>query len=85
MLEIHHTKKEVTSLIFILNFQKNWIRFMMISKIKFSNKFDVGIFYVFNIGIIIINFKLLFIGNKTFFFENSDFNFLATFCHFIFS
>jgi hypothetical protein len=42
-------KKSVTSLIFILNFQKAWIRFIVISKIKinfFSNKFDVGIFCV---------------------------------------
>ncbi len=56
-------KNSVTSLIFILNFQKNWIGFMMISKIKFSNKFDVGIVYVLNIGITIISFKLLFIRN----------------------
>ncbi len=35
MVEIHHQKEPlVTSLIFILNFQKHWIRFMMISKIE---------------------------------------------------
>jgi len=35
MVEIHHTKKPlITSLIFILKFQKHWIRFMMISKIE---------------------------------------------------
>jgi hypothetical protein len=34
MVEIHHKILLVTSLIFILNFQKNWIRFTIISKIK---------------------------------------------------
>jgi hypothetical protein len=35
MVEIHHIKKNlVTSLIFILRFEKHWIRFMMISKIE---------------------------------------------------
>jgi hypothetical protein len=35
MVEIHHQKEPlVTSLLFILNFQKHWIRFTMISKIK---------------------------------------------------
>jgi len=33
----------------------------------FSNKFDVGIVYVFEVGIIVINFKFLLI--KTFFFK----------------
>jgi hypothetical protein len=42
-------------------FQKIWIRFIMISKIKlyfFSNKFKVAIFYMFNVGIIIIILKI---------------------------
>jgi hypothetical protein len=46
MVEMHHKTKSATSLLFILDFWKNWIRFIMISKIKtlkFSNKFDVGI------------------------------------------
>ncbi len=34
MMEVHHQKKSVASLIFVLNFQKTWIRFIMISKIK---------------------------------------------------
>ncbi len=53
-------QNSVTSLIFILDFQKNWIQFIMISKIKlkiFSNKFAVGIFYVFKVGIIRIILK----------------------------
>jgi hypothetical protein len=32
----------------------------------FSNKFDFGIFYVFNVGIIKINLKLLFIRSNLF-------------------
>jgi hypothetical protein len=32
-------KNSVTSLKFILNFQKNWIRFIMISKIKLKKAF----------------------------------------------
>jgi hypothetical protein len=32
----------------------------------FSNKFDIGIFYVFNIRIIIDTFKILFIRNNLF-------------------
>ncbi len=35
MVEIHHNKNPLaTSLIFILKFQKHWIRFMMISKLE---------------------------------------------------
>ncbi len=37
MVEIHHKKNSITSLKFILNFQKNWIRFIMISKIKLKS------------------------------------------------
>jgi hypothetical protein len=62
-------KKSVTSLIFILNFQKTWIWFIVISKIKFnffSNKFDVGMFYVFNVGIIRIILKLILIRSNIF-------------------
>jgi hypothetical protein len=44
----------------------------------FSNKFDVGIVYVFEVGIIVINFKFLLI--KTFFFQVFDPKFLASFC-----
>jgi len=36
---------------------------------KFSNKFDVEIIYVFNVGIIRIISKLLFIGNNLFSFK----------------
>jgi hypothetical protein len=51
--------KKITSLIFILEFQKNWIRIIMTLKIEFSKiqiNSIVGFFYVFNVGIIIINF-----------------------------
>jgi len=43
----------------------------MISKIKlkfFSNKFDVEIVYMFNVGIIKITFRLLLIKNNLCFF-----------------
>jgi hypothetical protein len=48
-------KKSITSLIFILNFQKKGIRFIMISKIKlkiFQINFMFKSFYVFNVRII---------------------------------
>jgi hypothetical protein len=52
-------KNSFTSLIFILNFQKNWIKFAMISNIKFKS-FQIDLmlrfFNVFNVGIIRINF-----------------------------
>jgi hypothetical protein len=53
-------KNSITLLIFIFKFQKTQIRFIMISKIelKIKNKFDVEIFYVFNVGIIRITFRL---------------------------
>jgi hypothetical protein len=35
----------------------------------FSNKFNVGIFYVFKGGIIIITFKFLFMKSNIFFFK----------------
>jgi hypothetical protein len=34
MVEIDHKKNLVTSLLFILKFQINWVMFIMISKIK---------------------------------------------------
>ncbi len=58
----------VTSLIFILIFNQ-MDRSTMNSNIRlnfFSNKFDIGIFYVFNIRIIIDTFKILFIRNNLF-------------------
>jgi hypothetical protein len=68
MVKIHHEKKLITSLIFILNFQINWIGFIMISKIKLK-KFQIWYwnFYMFNVGIIIITFKFLLIKNNLFF------------------
>jgi hypothetical protein len=58
-------KNSVTSLIFILNFQQNWIRFIMISKIILKS-FQINLlfefFYVFNIGIIKINLKFYSLG-----------------------
>jgi len=37
MVEIHHKCFSKTSLIFILKFQKNWIRFIMISKVELKS------------------------------------------------
>jgi hypothetical protein len=57
MVEIHHKKPLVTSLIFILNFQKKRISFMMMPKIElkcFQINLNVGIVYVFKVGITII-------------------------------
>jgi hypothetical protein len=60
------TNKTLSYIInFYFIFQKNWIRFIMISKIKlyfFSNKFEVGIFYMFNVGIIRIILKFYSLG-----------------------
>jgi len=88
MLKIHHKKNSVTSFIFILSFQKNWGRFIKISNIKlkkFSNKIDVGIVYVFNVGIFLIIFKFLLVRNSLFFFQIWDLNFLTIlFCCVIF-
>jgi hypothetical protein len=64
MVEIHHTKKLSYNINIYFKISKNldkvyndfkgWTNF-------FSNNFDVGIVYVFNVGIIIITFKLLLI------------------------
>jgi hypothetical protein len=64
MMEIHHKKIPITSFIFILNYQKNWIRFIMIPKLKLkklSKTFDVILNYVFNVEIIRIIFHFLLI------------------------
>jgi hypothetical protein len=64
-------KHSITSLIHILNFQKNWIRFIMISNVelkKFQINFMLKLF-VFNVGIIGIILKLLFIKNNLFSFK----------------
>ncbi len=57
----------------------------MISNIKLiSNKIYVGIFNVFNVRIIRIIFRLLFIKSNLFFFENCDLKVLAIFLLFTF-
>ncbi len=42
MVEIHHKKNSITSLIFNLNFQKNWIWLIIILKIKIK-KFQINL------------------------------------------
>jgi hypothetical protein len=89
-MEIHHQKKHsTTSLIFISIFSKkldkvygdfkDWAENLL-------NKFDVGIVYVFNVGIIQIYFKILFIRNNLFSFKNFEsfllFTFSFEFTHF---
>jgi len=59
----------------------------MISNIKIlknSKKFDIGIFYVFNIRIIKISLKVVFIRSNLFFFEICDLILLAIFLLFTF-
>jgi hypothetical protein len=58
---------------------------MMISKIKFSNKFDVGIVYVLNIGITRISFKILLIRNFFNALKSVILIFLQLFCSLRFS
>jgi hypothetical protein len=51
----------------------------------FSNQFDVGIVYVFKVGMIWITFKKLFISNNIFFFKFFILNFLQAFYYLHFS
>ncbi len=60
------TKKGVTSLIFILNVQKNWIKWSQRLNLIFKNKFDIKIIYVFNVGIRGITLKTLLMKKKHF-------------------
>jgi hypothetical protein len=53
-----NSNKSVTSLLFILNFQKNWIRFIMISKIKLK-KFQVNLMLKLFIYLMLELLKLL--------------------------
>ncbi len=68
------TKKPlVTSLIFILNFQKNWIRFMMISKIelkRFQINLMLELFMCLRLKLLELLFKNYSLG-VTCFFSNS--------------
>ncbi len=70
MIEIHYQEKHlVTSLIFILIFSKKKKKVYSDFKYqahKFSNKFDVGIFYVFKVGIIKITLKPFFVRRDFF-------------------
>ncbi len=67
MVEIHQQKKLVTSLIFILNFQKKNVYYDFKYQIQKNLKNHyVEFVYVFNVGIIIINFKRLLIRSNFF-------------------
>jgi len=74
IVKIHHRKKHsFTPLIFILKFSKkldkvyndfkDWTK-------RFSNKFIVGFVYVFEVGVIKINFNFLFIRSNFIFHSN---------------
>jgi hypothetical protein len=41
MVEIHHKTNSITSLIFIFNILKKWIRFIMFSKIELKQHFQI--------------------------------------------
>jgi hypothetical protein len=59
-------KRKVTSLIYVFNFSKSWIGFIMISKIKIL-KIKINLMwelFVFNVGIIKITFELLLIKSN---------------------
>jgi hypothetical protein len=76
-------KQSVTSLIFIVNFQKTWIQFIAISKIKI-NFFQINLmleFFLFNVGIIRITFKLLSIRSNLFSLKFVISNFWQFFCY----
>jgi hypothetical protein len=62
MMEIHHPKKHlVTSLVFILIILKKKVYSdFNYQAYKFSNKFDIGIVYVFKVGIIQITFNFIY-------------------------
>ncbi len=82
MVEIHHKKPLVTTLIFILYFHNTWIRFMMISKIElecFQINLMFGIVYVSKFGMIIIIFKNLTIKSNIYFFQIFYPNFFGKF------